>query len=115
MTVLIETQCDIMVCKGRSFALITLIHQEWSYSVDNPIDPMEEYYDRDAWEVAKELFGVKFDIPGVFYSIVEGDLPFKVQSYGNGKYNTTNLFTNKTSDRGFDGIVVPREEAEALL
>jgi hypothetical protein len=88
---------------------------ELNNGTEKPVDPMEQYYGRDALEVARKLFGEDFVKSGEFYSIVEGDLPFKVESYGGGKYSTTNLITEKTSSRGLEGMVVPKEMAETLI
>ncbi|MDR1292636.1 MAG: hypothetical protein LBJ91_04490 [Clostridiales Family XIII bacterium] len=85
--------------------------------MDNSVDPMGKYYGREAWEVAKEIFGEDFKIRGEFYSIVDNDIPFKIESYGTCEFSDTNLLTGKSGGgRGlYEGIVVPQQEAEALL
>ncbi len=77
-------------------------------------DPMARHYGRDAWSVAKELFGEDFTTPGVLYSDVD-DVPHEITNDGDG-YHDLNMLTGEyAGGRGFDGDVISRAEAERLV
>jgi hypothetical protein len=75
---------------------------------------MEQYYGRDTFSVAQELFGEDFRGLGTLYSDVD-DVPHQMEFMGTA-IKDTNMITNKLSGvTGLGGIVVSRSEAEHLV
>jgi hypothetical protein len=74
---------------------------------------MEQYYGRDTFSVAQELFGDDFRGLGTLYSDVD-DVPHQMEFTGTA-IRDTNMITNQLSGvDGLNGIVISRVEADHL-
>ena len=84
-----------------------------SPDMDQPADPMEGYYGMAADEVARILFGGKDGPTGVFFAAEDDDIPFRVESFGGGRYWAINMLSNEPAG-AIRGVVVSQTRAEDL-
>jgi hypothetical protein len=79
-------------------------------------DPMEQYYDKCAFDVADELFGDGWKLPGEFYSTLDGDIPYHIINSGHDIVADINMISGEPSGlRGLEGYVIPKSVAEQLV